>query len=149
MGEIDNVSSRPDRPAGDSDHVNAAFHALLEGATAPRPPAPPDCPFCDLPQDRYATSYRGHWILLEPRILVPAHTVPPRRRWVISSSGTALNLWDAEPLPGTVCRIPHRIACPRLEAEDHWPWVTALRGHNSRRSQRLFDLPDEGLPDAG
>lgn len=135
MGDID-----------DSDHVTETFHALLEGATAPRPPSPPDCPFCDLPQDRYATAYPGHWILLEPRILIPAHTVPPRRRWVITSTGTAMNLWDAEPLPGTRCRIPHRIACPRLVPEDLWPWVSALRVHNDRRSERLFDLPDEGFP---
>ncbi|MEK8141979.1 DUF6083 domain-containing protein [Streptomyces sp. M10(2022)] len=61
----------------------------------------------------------------------------------------AVNLWDAEPLPGTLCRIPHRIACPQLQPEDHWPWVTALRRYNDQRTQRMFDLPDEDLPDAG
>ncbi|MER6654976.1 DUF6083 domain-containing protein [Streptomyces sp. NPDC000971] len=149
MGDTEYHASCPDRPDGDSDHLTAAFHALLEGATAPRPPAPPECPFCELPQDRYATGYPGHWVLLEPRILVPAHTVPPRRRWIITSTGTAMNLWDAEPLPGAMCRIPHRIACPCLEPEDHWPWVTALRHHNGQRTQRLFDLPGEDLPDTG
>ncbi|MFJ9055657.1 MULTISPECIES: DUF6083 domain-containing protein [unclassified Streptomyces] len=142
MGDSETTSSCPDPPADD-------FQALLEGATAPRPPAPPECPFCDLPQDRYATPYTGHWILLEPHVLVPAHTVPPRRRWVITSTGTAMNLWDAEPLPGTRCRIPHRVVCPRLVPEDHWPWATALRQHNGVRAQRLFDLPEEGLPDTG
>ncbi|MFH8758932.1 DUF6083 domain-containing protein [Streptomyces atroolivaceus] len=149
MGDTESASPCPDPSDDHSDRLTGDFLALLEGATAPRPPAPPDCPFCDLPQDRYATGYAGHWILLEPRILVPAHTVPPRRRWIITSTGTALNLWDAEPLPGAACRIPHRIACPRLEPEDHWPWVTALRQHNRQRSQRLFDLPEEGLPDTG
>ncbi|MFD3608003.1 DUF6083 domain-containing protein [Streptomyces atroolivaceus] len=149
MGDTESASPCPDPPDDHSGRLAGDFLALLEGATAPRPPAPPDCPFCDLPQDRYATGYAGHWILLEPRILVPAHTVPPRRRWIITSTGTALNLWDAEPLPGAACRIPHRIACPRLEPEDHWPWVTALRQHNRQRSQRLFDLPEEGLPDTG
>ncbi|MFF9688365.1 DUF6083 domain-containing protein [Streptomyces sp. NPDC014623] len=147
MGDIDDASPRPDRPADDSDHVTGTFHASLEGA--PEPPAPADCPFCDLPQDRYATDRAGHWILLEPRILVPAHTVPPRRRWIITSTGTALNLWDAEPLPGALCRIPHRMACPRLDPEDHWPRVTALRRFNDRRSQRLFDLPEDGPPGTG
>ncbi|MEU8710408.1 DUF6083 domain-containing protein [Streptomyces sp. NPDC048565] len=125
------------------------FQALLEGAIAPRPPTPPECPYCELVQDRYPTSYAGHWILLEPRINLPAHTVPPHCRWIITSTGTAMNLWDAEPLPGAVCRIPHRIACSALELEDLWPWLTALRQHNHMRTQRLFELPDEGLPDAG
>ncbi|MFI8006002.1 DUF6083 domain-containing protein [Streptomyces sp. NPDC086010] len=149
MGDTENTASCPDPPDDDSGRLTAAWQVLLEGATAPRPPAPPECPFCELPQDRYATSYPGHWVLLEPGILVPAHTVPPRRRWIITSTGTAVNLWDAEPLPGATCRIPHRIACPRLEPEDHWPWVTALRRHNLERTHRLFELPEEGLPDTG
>ncbi|MFE7357934.1 DUF6083 domain-containing protein [Streptomyces sp. NPDC057543] len=133
-----------------SDSTDNAFHALLEGATAPRPPASPDCPFCDLRQDRYATHYEGHWVLLEPRITVPAHTVPPRRRWIITSDGAAMNLWDAEPLPGTRCRIAHRTVCPYLQPEDPWPWITALRQENERRAQRLFNLPDDwDLPDTG
>lgn len=142
MGDSETTSSCPDPP---DDY----FQVLFEGAIAPRPPAPPECPFCDLRQDRYATSYAGHWILLEPRVLVPAHTLPPRRRWFITSTGTAMNLWDAEPLPGARCRIPHRIACPYLVPEDDWPWVTVLRRHNWERAQRLFDLPEEGLPDTG
>lgn len=146
MGDTESTSSCPDPPGRRPDDD---FQALLEGATAPRPPAAPECPFCELPQDRYATLYAGHWILLEPRVLLPAHTVPPRRRWIITPAGTAMNLWDAEPLPGTRCRIPHRIACPRLVPEDHWPWVTALRQYNSDRSRRLFDLPGEGFPETG
>ncbi|MGW1409517.1 DUF6083 domain-containing protein [Streptomyces sp. NPDC002403] len=143
MGDTGNTTPGP-------DSTDNTFHALLEGATAPRPPAPPDCPFCDLPQDRYATHYEGHWVLLEPRILVPAHTVPPRRRWIITSDGAAMNLWDAEPLPGTRCRIAHRVVCPYLQPEDPWPWTTALRQENNRRAQRLLNLPDDwALPDAG
>lgn len=146
MGDAENTS-----PCSDDgpDHLDDIFHALQEGATAPRPPEPPDCPYCDLRQDRYPTAYTGHWILLEPRIRVPAHTVPPRLRWIVTSDGTALNLWDAEPLPGTLCRVPHRIACPALRPEDHWPWMTALRHHNGQRAQRLFSLPEEDLPNTG
>ncbi|MEV3947660.1 DUF6083 domain-containing protein [Streptomyces halstedii] len=139
----------PPSPDDDPDLLDHTFQALRVGATAPRPPSPPDCPFCDLPQDRYHTWYTGHWILLEPRIRLPAHTVPPPLRWIITPGGLATELGDAEPLPGTVCRIPHRVACPGLLPEDHWPWLTALRLHNDRRTRRLFDLPDEGLPDAG
>ncbi|MEL5955680.1 hypothetical protein AADR41_13045 [Streptomyces sp. CLV115] len=29
-----------------------------------------------------------------------------------------MNLWDAEPLPGTRCRIAHRMVCPYLPRED-------------------------------
>ncbi|MFD0629835.1 DUF6083 domain-containing protein [Streptomyces sanglieri] len=107
-------------------------------------------PHCGLPQDRYRTLYDGHWVLLEPRIVVPAHTIPPRRRWIITTDGTAMNLWDAEPLPGTRCRIAHRMVCPYLPRDDLWPWTTALRQENERRAQRLFNLPDGwALPDAG
>ncbi|WP_371611947.1 DUF6083 domain-containing protein [Streptomyces clavifer] len=144
MGDIENAQPGPGNDPGSLTH---AFHALLEGAVAPRPPAPPDCPYCDLPQDRRHTGYPGHWILLEPRVLIPAHTVPPRRRWIITSDGIAMNLWDAEPLTGTLCCIPHSIVCPQLLPQDLWPWVTALRHHNKQRRQRLFDLPHEDLPD--
>ncbi|WP_392675849.1 DUF6083 domain-containing protein [Streptomyces sp. LN785] len=143
MGDNGNTTSGP-------DSIDNAFHALLEGATAPRPPTPPDCPFCDLPQDRYATHYEGHWVLLETHIVVPAHILPPRRRWIIASDGAAMNLWDAEPLPGTQCRIAHRSVCPYLQPEDDWPWTTVLRQENERRAQRLFSLPDDwGLPGTG
>ncbi|MFC9243806.1 DUF6083 domain-containing protein [Streptomyces sp. NPDC057136] len=142
MGDAENTENRP-------DHLTHTFRSPLEGTTAPRPPAPPDCPYCDLPQDRYSTHYADHWVLLEPRILVPAHTLPPRRRWIITPDGAAMNLWDAEPLPGTLCRIPHRIACPCLPSEDHWRWVSALRQYNGQRAQRLFNLPDEGFTDTG
>ncbi|MFE7616855.1 DUF6083 domain-containing protein [Streptomyces sp. NPDC057496] len=138
MGDTENTSG--------PDNTDDMFRALLEGAIAPRPPDPPDCPFCDLRQDRCPTLYAGHWILLEPRVLVPAHTVPPRRRWIITMDGAAMNLWDAEPLPGTWCRIAHHTVCPRLRPEDPWPWTAALRQENDRRTQRLFDLPDDRGP---
>ncbi|WP_406163215.1 MULTISPECIES: DUF6083 domain-containing protein [unclassified Streptomyces] len=60
-------------------------------------------------------------------MVVPTHTIPPRRRWIITTDGTAMNLWDAEPLPGTRCRIAHRMVCPYLPRDDLWPWTTALR----------------------
>ncbi len=92
---------------------------------------------CGLPQDRYPTLFDGHWVLLEPRIVVPAHTVPPRRRWVLTADRVAMNLWDAEPLPGTKCRIAHRMTCPYLEPEAPPLWVIALRQENEHRAQRL------------
>ncbi|WP_327248661.1 DUF6083 domain-containing protein [Streptomyces sp. NBC_01320] len=143
MGDTENTVDRPDRP-------DNALQAALEGATAQSPPAPPNCPHCALPQDRYPTLYDGHWVLLEPRIFVPAHTVPPRRRWVLTPDGNAMNLWDAEPLPGTRCRIAHRMVCPYLEPEDPPLWATALRKENERKAQRLFNLPEDwNLPDTG
>ncbi|MEU0137544.1 DUF6083 domain-containing protein [Streptomyces sp. NPDC006296] len=149
MGDPESEAARPDRSGDGSGRPAAACQAHREGATGPSPPAPPACPSCGLPQDRYPTEYPGHWILLEPRVLVPAHTVPPRRRWIITSTGTALNLWDAEPLPGARCRVPHHLVCPWREPEDHWPEVRALRRRNAGRAGRLFELPDEGLPDEG
>lgn len=143
MGDTENTAERPDRP-------DYALQAALEGATAPPPPAPPDCPHCALPQDRYPTLHEGHWVLLEPRIVVPAHTAPPRRRWIITPDGNAMNLWDAEPAPGARCRIAHRMACPYVEPEDPWPWTTMLRQENERRAQRLFNLSDDQyLSDTG
>ncbi|MFB6785021.1 DUF6083 domain-containing protein, partial [Streptomyces sp. NPDC056352] len=64
-----------------------------------------------LPQQTARPDPEGHWVLLEPRIVVPAHTAPPRRRWIITPDGNAMNLWDAEPVPGAQCRIAHRMAC--------------------------------------
>jgi hypothetical protein len=143
MGDTENTTPGPDRPDNE-------LQAALEGATAPPPPAPPDCEHCGLRQDRYPTLYAGHWVLLEPRIIVPTHTVPPRRRWTITPGRAAMNLWDAEPLPGAQCRIAHRMVCPYLQPEDPPLWATALRQENERRAQRLFDLPDDwDLPDTG
>ncbi|MET7791631.1 DUF6083 domain-containing protein [Streptomyces sp900116325] len=118
MGDTENTAERPDRP-------DYALQAALEGATAPPPPAPPDCPHCALPQDRYPTLHEGHWVLLEPRIVVPAHTAPPRRRWIITPDGNAMNLYP-------------------------WPRTTVLRQENERRAQRLFNLSDDRyLSDTG
>ncbi|MFC3236824.1 DUF6083 domain-containing protein [Streptomyces nitrosporeus] len=162
MGDFENIWPCPDRPDDGFACPEGTRHALREGAVAPRPPAPPECPFCDLLQDRYPTHYAGHWILLEPGLLLAAHTVPPMLRWIITPDGRAMNLWEAEPFPGTRCRIPHRVACPALPAEDHWRSLTERREHNLLRVQRLFELPDgpperfrgphgpeEGLPETG
>ncbi|MET9515813.1 DUF6083 domain-containing protein [Streptomyces sp. NPDC002994] len=155
MGDTGSAQPCPDSP----DHQpgrrssDSEVQAMLEGATAPGPPAPATCEHCELPQDRYPTLYPGRWVFLEPRSAVPAHHLPPRRRWIITTDGVAWNLWDAEPIPGTVCRVVHRLVCPHLEPEDPWPWGTALRLENGRRAQRLFNVPEfpdlRGLPDAG
>ncbi|MFD6424398.1 DUF6083 domain-containing protein [Streptomyces sp. NPDC060198] len=137
MGDTGNTAPGPDS----ADHI---YQALLEGAIAPRPPHPPECPFCDLRQDRYPTHYADHWVLLEPRTTVAAHTVPPHDRWIITPDGRAMNLWDSEPLPGARCRIPHRLVCPYLRPGDFGAWITLLRQENGRRRGRLFDLPEDG-----
>ncbi|MFI8436991.1 DUF6083 domain-containing protein [Streptomyces sp. NPDC079020] len=137
MGYTENAAPAP-------YHPDDAPQSVREGATAPPPPAPPECPQCELPQDRYPTLHPQAWVLLEPGITVPSHTVPPRRRWLITTDGVAWNTWDAEPVPGARCRIAHHMVCPWLEADDLWPWATALRQENVRRAQRLFNLPDAG-----
>ncbi|MEU6016883.1 DUF6083 domain-containing protein [Streptomyces sp. NPDC047515] len=145
MGDTESTEGRPDRP-GDK------LQGFLEGATAPPPPAPLRCPDCGLRQDRYRTLYEGHWVLLEPRVVVPSHHLPPRRRWVIGVDGVAINTWDAEPTPGAMCRVAHHLACPYPATEPLWPCPrgTAMREKNGRRAQRLFNLPDlRDLPDAG
>ncbi|MER5279938.1 DUF6083 domain-containing protein [Streptomyces sp. NPDC002809] len=143
MGDNENSATGQDRP-------DDASQAALEGATAPPPPAPPECPHCGLTLDRRPTHYDGHWVFLEPGVVVAAHTVPPRRRWILTPDGRAMNLWDAEPLPGAHCRIAHRAVCPFLAREDAPAWITALRRRNGHRAQRLFDVPEaRGRPDAG
>ncbi|MCX4774880.1 DUF6083 domain-containing protein [Streptomyces sp. NBC_01260] len=143
MGDTENTEPGP----GNSDD---ALQALREGVSAPPPPEPPNCPHCGLTQDRYPTLYDGHWVLLEPDVIAPAHHLPPRRRWVITVDGIAVNTWDAEPTPGAECRVAHRMLCPHLEpAPWTWPWGTAMRKENERRAGRLFNLPDlRDLPDA-
>lgn len=137
MGDTGNTTPGP-------DSVEHMWRALQEGAVAPRPPYPPDCPFCDLRQDRYPTYYTGHLVLLEPGVTVDAHTVPPHDRWIITPDGVAQNLWDAEPLPGTRCRVAHRLVCPYLRPGDFGLWITLRRAVNRDRVNRLFDLPDNG-----
>ncbi|MEU9760823.1 DUF6083 domain-containing protein [Streptomyces sp. NPDC047987] len=125
------------------DHPDDDLQALAEGATAPPPPKPPDCPDCGLRQDRRPTLYQGHWVLLEPGIAVPAHHLPPRRRWVIGVDGIAINTWDAEPVPGALSRVAHHLVCPFPTVAPLWPWPRGMemRAENNRRSSWLFDLP--------
>ncbi|MFD9427180.1 MULTISPECIES: DUF6083 domain-containing protein [unclassified Streptomyces] len=137
MGYTENAAPAP-------YHPDDALQAACEGATAPPPPTPPVCPRCALPQDRYPTLYPQTWVLLEPGITVASHRVQPRRRWLITPDGIAWNTWDAEPIPGSRCRISHRSVCPWSAADDLWPWGTALRRENARRAQRLFNLPGRG-----
>lgn len=144
MGDTENSVPGPDRPDDD-------LQALREGATAPPPPAPPRCPDCGLPQERYPTLYDGHWVLLESGITVPSHHLPPRRRWLTTTDGTAWNTWDAEPTPGARCRVAHHLVCPSPTTGPSWRWPlgTALREKNGHRAQRLFDLPElRDFPDA-
>ncbi|MEU5382021.1 DUF6083 domain-containing protein [Streptomyces sp. NPDC005968] len=128
-----------DRVAQATDRVQARE----EGATAPAPPAPPVCPECGLDADRYPTLSQA-WVLLEhldPVNVLPAHMVPPRFRWLINADGVAWNPWLAEPTPGALCRIPHRLVCPGLEPVKAWSWLTAAREENERRAQRLYNPP--------
>ncbi|WP_326730066.1 DUF6083 domain-containing protein [Streptomyces phaeochromogenes] len=126
--------------------------AVMEGAAGPEPPATPTCPNCGLVGDRHVTYYGVH-VLLEPGIPVPAHMVPAWHRWYIDSNGTAWNSREDEPMPGAVCRIPHRIACPGLKLEEIglWRWLDAVRAENARRARRKADeeaTPEE-LPEVG
>ncbi|QDO45780.1 hypothetical protein FNV62_54580 [Streptomyces sp. RLB3-17] len=34
---------------------------------------------------------------------------------------------DAEPAPGTACRIPHRLVCPGVDWSKPWSWLAAAR----------------------
>ncbi|MFH8477082.1 DUF6083 domain-containing protein [Streptomyces sp. NPDC018000] len=143
MGDTENTTPWP-------YHPDDELQALHEGATAPAPPAPPECPDCGLRQDRYPTLHDGHWVLLERDVTVPAHHLPPRRRWLITPDGIAWNTWDAEPTPGAFCRVAHHLVCPYPEEPLwRWPWGTAQREKNDRQAQRLFNLPElRDLPDS-
>ncbi|MEV3989066.1 DUF6083 domain-containing protein [Streptomyces sp. NPDC049837] len=51
------------------------------------------------------------------------------------------------------CRIEHRLACPAQPLPDLWPWLTTLRGENTRQAARQNGpepppSPEE-WPDAG
>ncbi|MET8788370.1 DUF6083 domain-containing protein [Streptomyces sp. NPDC004589] len=136
------------RPWENIDRAQAA----LDGATGPEPPAPPLCPNCGLMGERRAT-YTGQHVLFEPGFTVPAHLVPGGHRWHVDTDGTAWNGGLDEPPQGTVCRIPHQLACPGLTLDEikPWRWLTAVREENTRRAQRKADA--EGypgrLPDTG
>ncbi|MGC5037803.1 DUF6083 domain-containing protein [Streptomyces sp. DT190] len=127
------------RPWERTDRAQAA----LEGATGPEPPAPPLCPNCGLTGDRRVTYYGRH-VLLEPDPPVPAHLVPAWHRWYVDADGTAWNGRDDEPLPGAVCRVPHRITCPglRLEEVGRWRRLATVR-------QTVMFCPNDGLCSAG
>lgn len=104
-------------------------------------PGSPACPDCGLTGELRTTLARG-WVLLEPADvteLLPAHFVPPRQRWYLQPDGVAWNSWHAEPVPGAVCRLNHRLVCPGLAGSDRpdpWPWLTAVREENERRARR-------------
>ncbi|TGB06533.1 DUF6083 domain-containing protein [Streptomyces sp. MZ04] len=157
MGDFEGALTQPDRNSGEGDEtywdrvreVTDRAEAMLQGATAPAPPDPPVCPECGQEADRFPT-YSQAWVLLEPLEPVnevPAHFVPPRQRWLVNSDGVAWNPWEAEPTPGAVCRIAHRLVCPGVEPLDLWPWLTAEREESGRRAQRLFNPPRLPAPD--
>jgi hypothetical protein len=144
-------------PAGTPRPWEAAdrAQAARDGATGPAPPAPPLCPHCGLPGDRRPT-YSGQYVLLEPRLSVPAHLVPGGHRWHLDGNGTAWNGGLDEPEPGTSCRIPHQLACPGLTLDEiqPWRWLTAVRAGNARLARQRADegivagFPGD-LPDTG
>ncbi|TVL91040.1 DUF6083 domain-containing protein [Streptomyces sp. SAJ15] len=90
--------------------LDAHDRAIAEHADAPAPPAPPRCRDCARDQDRYETRYE-HWVLLEPRVLLPVPVVPEGWRWIVAGDGHAENR-DTPPSPETRCRIPHQLVCP-------------------------------------
>ncbi|MFJ8025878.1 DUF6083 domain-containing protein [Streptomyces sp. NPDC096311] len=159
MGVFEDGIVLPERRPDESDddywgrveQVTDRIEAREEGATAPAPPLPPVCRECGLGADRFPTLSKA-WVLLErldPVNVVPAHMVPPRFRWLINADGVAWNPWLAEPTPGAVCRIPHRLVCPGLPEVNPWMWLTVMRGENERQAQRLYNPPRFGWPDAG
>jgi uncharacterized protein DUF6083 len=110
------------------------------------------CPYCGLPQDRVAT-LEYDWVLFEPDMTVPAHTVPAEHRWIELSDGRVTVYGVCPPDPYQRCRIEHRLACSAQPLPDLWPWLTTLRGENARRAERqpLPEPPElpEQWPDAG
>ncbi|MFH9728971.1 DUF6083 domain-containing protein [Streptomyces sp. NPDC017260] len=121
--------------------------AARDGATGPEPPARPICPNCGLAGERRAT-YTGQHVLLEFCPPIPAHLVPGGHRRHIDSGGRAWNGGLSEPPPGTMCRIPHQLACPGLSLDETkpWRWLDAVREENARRARRQAD--EDGCPGA-
>ncbi len=93
------------------------------------------------------------WVLLEPEMSVPAHVVPAEHRWVVLSDGRVTVYGVCPPETFQQCRIEHRLACPQQQLPDLWPWLTALRTENARKSDRHEEPSapeaDLKLPDAG
>ncbi|MCX5385674.1 DUF6083 domain-containing protein [Streptomyces sp. NBC_00083] len=109
------------------------------------------CPCCGLPQDRVATAERD-WVMLEPDMMPPAHTVPPDHRWIELSDGRVTVYGVCPPDPSQRCRIEHILACPAQPLPDLWPWLSALRGENARHAEREGAEPPPApaqWPDAG
>ncbi|MCT9011540.1 DUF6083 domain-containing protein [Streptomyces rhizosphaerihabitans] len=107
------------------------------------------CPVCGLPQDRVPTLEQD-WVLLEPGVTVLAHLVPAEHRWITVSDGRVTVYAVCPPVAEQRCRVEHRLACAGQELPDLWPWLTALRVENKRRSERQDDEPPVvELPDAG
>ncbi|MEU1012608.1 DUF6083 domain-containing protein [Streptomyces sp. NPDC005890] len=162
MGDTDHIIPLPgpgpdgsrQPPAGTPAPWEAAdrVQAALDGAAGPEPPRPPVCPHCGLTGDRRPT-YTGQYVLLEPRLTLPAHLVPGGHRWHLDSNGAAWNGGLDEPLPGATCRIPHQLACPGLTLDEiqPWRWLTAVREYNAlaARHRADTDRAREALPDAG
>lgn len=107
------------------------------------------CPYCGLPQERAATLDHD-WVMLEPGIQPPAHTVPAQHRWITLPDGRVTVYEVCPPVTEQRCRVAHELACPARELPNLWPWLTALREENKRASKRR-DEPDPpaALPAAG
>ncbi|WP_328536691.1 DUF6083 domain-containing protein [Streptomyces sp. NBC_00344] len=110
------------------------------------------CPYCGLLGDRVLT-LEHDWVLLEPDMMPPSHTVPAEHRWIVLADGRVTVYGVCPPDPSQRCRIEHRLACPAQPLPDLWQWLTSLRGENGRRVERqaVPEPPEsrEEWPDAG
>lgn len=104
------------------------------------------CPYCGLPQERVAT-LDADWVMLEPGMEPPAHTVPADRRWITVADGRVTVYGVCPPVVEQRCRIEHELACPGRALPDLWPWLTSLREENRRASERR-DEPGSPPPPA-
>ncbi|GAA1887873.1 DUF6083 domain-containing protein [Streptomyces durmitorensis] len=90
-------------------------------------------------------------ILLEPGLRVPAHEIPPERRWIEIPDGKVAMYGVCPPVQSQLCRVEHALVCPNQPLPpDPWPRISKLREANAARvEQPVLPLGDEQLPDVG
>ncbi|MEV1021310.1 DUF6083 domain-containing protein [Streptomyces sp. NPDC050264] len=106
------------------------------------------CPACGLPQEQVQT-LEHEPVLLEPDMLLLAHTVPADHRWIELSDGRVALYGVCPPDPFQRCRILHELACPGQALPDLWPWLTTLRQENARKAERQHEEPPPLPPGTG